>query len=369
MLGKAGWIPQTLRRRMAQNPAERLERRVGFGIAVLVPIFAVIGAVIMFSNEGPASPARKILCTVVLLSTLPVGAWWWIRGRDVIRMPGWFVFYADIGVAMVLFTFVDRGLALHATVLFAVIGIYISYFSRRSVLRAHSIFVSAVIVILAVATYVEGEHDALSVTAQALVGLVVVNSVIAFRAVIKAQLDLANTDSLTGLLNRRGFETRVDRLLTESNPGEAVAVFVVDLDRFKSVNDTCGHAAGDSVLRSTAERLSGAVPAGSCVARTGGEEFTLAVVDPNADSTADPEFAGSTFVESMAERISASIYEKADRISVTGSVGAAVLPVERWRQMNTEDAAEMVHTVLLKADTAMYEAKRSGGNQSRIFSD
>ncbi|MDJ0393445.1 GGDEF domain-containing protein [Rhodococcus sp. G-MC3] len=362
MQRRAGWILQSLRGRMTRNPADRLERRVGFGIAVLVPIFAVIGAVIMFSDDGPASSGRRILCTIVLVSTIPVGTWWWINKRDIIRMPGWFVAYADIGVATVLFTFADRGVALTGTLLFAVIGIYIAYFSRRTVLRLHSAFVSAVILILAVATYVEGAHDALSVIAQALVALVVVNSVIAFRAVIKTQLELANTDSLTGLLNRRGFETRVDRLLTESHPGETVAVFVVDLDRFKSINDTCGHAAGDDVLRSTAERLSDAVPDGSCVARTGGEEFTLAVVDWQA-------WENSNFVKSMAERISAAIYEPADFISVTGIVGAAVIPIEQWRRMNTEDAAEMVHTALLRADTAMYEAKRSGGNQSSIFSD
>jgi two-component system cell cycle response regulator len=358
--GFAGWIPRTLHGRMVGNPAERLERRVGFGISVLVPIFALIGAVIMFSSDGPTSTGRRVLCTVVLASTLPVGAWWWVHGREIVRMPGWFVFYADIGVALVLFTFADRGLALFATVLFAVIGIYIAYFSRKPVLRAHSVFVSSVILVLAVATYLEGDHDVLSVLAQALVALVVVNSVIAFRAVIKAQLDLANTDSLTGLLNRRGFETRVDRLLATSEPTESVVLFVVDLDRFKVVNDTCGHAAGDDVLRSTAERLTGAVPDGSCVARTGGEEFTLAVV-------ARPDTVH--WAKTMADRISAALYEPADSISVTGSVGAAVLPVEGWHEMDVDDAAEMVHTALMKADTAMYEAKRSGGNQSKIFDD
>lgn len=272
-------------------------------------------------------------------------------------MPGWFVFYADVGVATVLFTFAERGLALYATVLFAVIGLYIAYFSRTSVLRVHSIFVSAVIVVLAVATYLEGTHDAWSVIAQASVSLLVVNCVIAFRAVIQAQLDLANTDSLTGLLNRRGFEIRVERLLALSDSGTAVTVFVVDLDRFKSVNDTRGHAAGDDVLRSTAQRLADAVPDGALVARTGGEEFTIAVAShPHTASV-------------MADAIAAAVHEPADSITITGSVGAAVLSVDRWQRLGAGDASAMVRSAILEADTAMYEAKRSGGNQARIFGD
>lgn len=74
MGGITGWISGVLR--PSRNHAERLERRVGVGIAVLVPVFAVIGAMVMFSDEGPASGPRRVLCAVVLLSTVPVGAWW-----------------------------------------------------------------------------------------------------------------------------------------------------------------------------------------------------------------------------------------------------------------------------------------------------
>lgn len=349
------WIPGPLRTPESNTPATRLERRVGLGIAILVPCFAVIGSIVLFSDDGPGSTARRILCVVVLASTIPVGMWWSRRGRTVARMPGWFVFYADVGVAIVLFTFASRGLALSVTALFAVIGTYIAYFSSRRVLRAHALFVSVVILVLAVGAFVEGEQDLPAVIAQALVALLVVNSVIAFRAVIKTQLDLANTDSLTGLLNRRGFDLRLERLLGEVFHDQFVVLFVVDLDRFKSVNDTYGHAAGDRVLKDSAERLSRAVSPRSCVGRTGGEEFTIA-------SELHPMYAYE-----FAERIRNTLRQGADEISVTGSVGASVLSVDSWKSMNAEDAADMVHTALLKADTAMYEAKRSGGNQSKVF--
>lgn len=356
MPGIARWWPlRALRDRPATSPVERLERKVGVGISMLVPIFAVIGAVIMFSDDGPASLGGRVLCAAVLLSTIPVGAWWWTHGRDIVRMPGWFVFYADVGVTAVLVTFSDRGLALHATVLFAVIGIYIAYFSSTRVLLVHSAFISAVIVAFAAGAYYERVYDGPAVIAQALVALVVVNSVLVFRAVIKAQLDLGITDSLTGLLNRRGFETRIERMLTEAQPGENVGIFVVDLDRFKSVNDTSGHAAGDGVLRSTAYRLANAVPDGSIVARTGGEEFAIAVLMHPVEAAA------------LGDRVVRSLYEPNDDISVTGSVGAAMLPVDAWKDISPVEAAEMVHSAILKADTAMYEAKRSGGNQARTF--
>lgn len=356
VLGITGrWIPRTLRGRTAPNPAVRLERKVGRGIAVLVPVFAIIGTVVLFSGEGPSTGAARSVCVVVLLSTIPVGIWWWVYGRDVVRMPGWFVFYADVGVATVLLTFAQRGLALHATGLFAVIGIYIAYFSSKTVLRAHSVFVSVVIVAFAVAATFEGRHSPLSILAQTLVVLVVANSVLVFRAVIKAQLELAITDSLTGLLNRRGFEFRIERMLTEAKPGENVTVFVVDLDRFKFVNDSCGHAAGDGVLRSTAFRLAHAVPEGSCVARTGGEEFTIAVLMEASD------------VVALADSISESLSEPTDEISVTGSVGAAMISVDRWKAQPPPHASEMVHSALLKADNAMYEAKRAGGDQAKVF--
>ncbi len=270
-------------------------------------------------------------------------------------MPGWFVFYADAGVALVLTTFTDRGLALHVAVLFAVIGVYIVYFSPQSVLLMHSAFVSSVILVLAVGTYIEGVHDLLSVIARALVVFIVVNSVIVFRAVIQAQLELANIDSLTGLLNRRGFGNRIGILLDESDPGDLITLFVVDIDQFKSVNDTYGHAAGDEVLRSTADRLAAAVPEGACLARTGGEEFTVAVA------------AKPCSVAMLAERLSVAVHRPEDRISITGSIGAAVLSVDSWKNMPAENAAEVIHSALSEADDAMYEAKRSGGNRAKVF--
>nr|WP_314142609.1 GGDEF domain-containing protein [uncultured Rhodococcus sp.] len=334
----------------------RLERRVALGIAALVPSFGLIGVVAMLSSDGPEGTAAKIACALVLISTVPVGAWWFLRSSDASHMPGWFVLYADVGVAAMLLCFAARDLALNVAALFAVIGIYIVYFSRRRVLETHMLFVNAVVVVLAALAFAEDTHDLASTVTRTLATLLVVNSVLAFRAVIQRQLDLANTDSLTGLLNRRGLELRLQRMMDSLDPDRSVALMVVDLDRFKRVNDTFGHAVGDRVLLRTARRLTSITGARPCVARTGGEEFTIVL--PVDDAA----------VHRIAEEIRASIHDPADDVPVTVSVGVALLDGSRWSAAaESGDNADLVHNVLLDADTAMYESKHAGGNRATVY--
>lgn len=334
----------------------RLERRVARGIAILVPLFGLIGVTVMLSADGPVGPVAVAACTAVLLSTLPVGAWWWLRSVDASHMPGWFVVYADVGVSVMLLTFDDRHLALYGAALFSVIGTYIAYFSRRTVLKFHTAFVNAVILLLAVLAIMEQPDDPASIIARALVTVLVVNSVLAFRAVIQRQLDLANTDSLTGLLNRRGLELRLDRMMGRLAEDQTVALMVIDLDQFKRVNDTYGHAVGDRVLRRTARRLVTAAGERPCVARTGGEEFTIAV--PVCEHSADR----------LADDTREAVHDPNDDVPVTVSVGVASLDAARWRAAAASyGSAELVRNVLLDADTAMYESKHAGGNRTTVY--
>ncbi|MCZ4562823.1 GGDEF domain-containing protein [Rhodococcus sp. IEGM 1401] len=334
----------------------RLERRVALGIAAFVPSFGLIGVVAMLSVDGPEGPFAKIACSLVLVSTVPVGVWWFRRSADSSHMPGWFVVYADVGVAAMLLTFAGRDLALNGAILFTVIGIYIVYFSRRRVLEFHMLFVNAVVVVLAALLFAADTHDAASTVTRTLATLLVVNSVLAFRAVIQRQLDLANTDSLTGLLNRRGLELRLQRMMNSMDAECSVALMVLDLDQFKRVNDTYGHAVGDRVLRRTARRLTAVTGTRPCVARTGGEEFTIAL--PVDDAAA----------HRIAHEILESIHDPADDVPVTVSVGVALLDGSRWfTASESGDSAGLVHNVLLDADTAMYESKHAGGNRATVY--
>ncbi|MGV8872045.1 MAG: diguanylate cyclase domain-containing protein [Rhodococcus sp. (in: high G+C Gram-positive bacteria)] len=336
----------------------RLERRVALGIAAMVPSFGLIGVFAMLSVDGPGGTVSTMLCALALVSTVPVGAWWFLRSADASHMPGWFVVYADVGVASMLFTFVGRDLALNAAALFAVIGIYIVYFTRRRVLGFHVLFVNAVVLMLAALALAENAHDVASTVTRTFVTLLVVNSVLVFRAVIQRQLDLANTDSLTGLLNRRGLELKLERMMASLHAERSVAVIVVDLDQFKLVNDTYGHAVGDRVLRRTARRLDAATGTRPCVARTGGEEFTIALSVTGAA------------VHRIADEIRESIHDPVDEVPVTVSVGVALIDGSRWPAVaESGGGPDLLHKVLLDADTAMYESKHAGGNRTTVYAD
>lgn len=159
---------------------------------------------------------------------------------------------------------------------------------------------------------------------------------LAIEARLRAQ---AHTDELTGLPNRRELGEQAERVLA-SGPGRTHAVLMLDLDGFKSVNDTRGHAAGDALLVEVARRLRSSVRLTDVVARVGGDEF--AILMPDADLGV---------VQSVAERITEAMRESpvAGEVTVGTSIGVALHP---------RHGADMA-TLLGAADAAMYAAKAS----------
>jgi len=151
----------------------------------------------------------------------------------------------------------------------------------------------------------------------------------------------AETDSLTEVANRRAFD-RVVESMGASGGDRRVAVLLVDLDEFKQVNDTLGHAAGDTVLRAVAAVLAGEVRDGDLVARLGGDEF--GVLLPGADTA-----TASLVAHRMIEAIGAL-----GDCPVTVSIGVA------------SGAASGVSATWHAADSAMYVAKRAGGNRAHL---
>ncbi|HEX6756055.1 MAG TPA: EAL domain-containing protein [Mycobacteriales bacterium] len=152
----------------------------------------------------------------------------------------------------------------------------------------------------------------------------------------------AVTDELTGLGNRRLFADRATAALRE--PGAQTALLLVDLDRFKEVNDALGHPVGDDLLRRLGPRLAGRLRPGETLARLGGDEFGVLV----------PGLADTDEAVAAAERLAGALDDpiRVDGVDVllTASIGIAVAP-----QHGTDSA-----TLLRKADVAMYEAKRLG---------
>jgi diguanylate cyclase (GGDEF)-like protein len=181
------------------------------------------------------------------------------------------------------------------------------------------------------------------------------------RASIENAQALGMYDPVTSLPNRLHFRSEADRLLGGAAPGSRSAMLFVDLDRFKMVNDSLGHARGDQLLIMVANRLRVVVTAEiaekSCrrplLARLAGDEFTLLF----------PEVASAEDVERVARRIAVSISEPFElyghSVDIGASIGVAVCP----------DHGTTVESLMRAADIAMYRAKALGGGRHCLFDD
>jgi diguanylate cyclase (GGDEF)-like protein/PAS domain S-box-containing protein len=163
---------------------------------------------------------------------------------------------------------------------------------------------------------------------------------------------LANNDSLTGLVNRHQFRELLHTLLHPAAPGAApLAVICFDLDDFKRINDSRGHAAGDRLLATFGQRLLGLARRSDTVARLGGDEFAMVLRGLN----------GEDEVRALLDRVLLALDEPADVLGQTehlrASIGVAIAP---------EDGSD-VDTLLNHADLALYAAKQAGGNRYCFF--
>jgi diguanylate cyclase (GGDEF)-like protein/PAS domain S-box-containing protein len=157
---------------------------------------------------------------------------------------------------------------------------------------------------------------------------------------------LANFDPLTNLPNRTLLAERLSRAIVRARrQGDRIAVLFLDLDRFKDINDSLGHAAGDRILRAAARRLQETVGPRQTVARLGGDEFTVVLEGRSAAPEADDEARGiiAAFEQPL-------LLDDSQEIAITPSIGIAIYP----------DNAQVPTELLKQADTAMYQAKAAG---------
>jgi diguanylate cyclase (GGDEF)-like protein/PAS domain S-box-containing protein len=182
--------------------------------------------------------------------------------------------------------------------------------------------------------------------------VMVVHDVTAARD-LSAKLErLALHDSLTDLPNRSLFTDRLDRALARaSRAGNSVVLLFIDLDEFKPVNDTLGHALGDRLLQSVAQRLRGCMRQADTVSRFGGDEFLVLL--PDVSPTQDAAHCAAKVFRSLQPAHAIGEHQ----LHITASIGVSSYP---------RDAAD--GSGLLKcADTAMYKAKSRGGNCFEVF--
>ena len=162
---------------------------------------------------------------------------------------------------------------------------------------------------------------------------------------------LATRDALTNLPNRTLLNDRLQQALaTAHRDGKSLAVMFVDLDRFKNINDSLGHHAGDALLRETALRLSACLRENDTVARQGGDEFIVLL--PDSDGP-----AAALVAQKILDTVTQPVYFDGHELVVQASIGIAVHP----------EHGEEASVLLRNADAAMYHAKASGRNNYQLF--
>jgi diguanylate cyclase (GGDEF)-like protein len=164
---------------------------------------------------------------------------------------------------------------------------------------------------------------------------------------------LAHYDKLTGLPNRVTLQDRLAQALQRARRAETLlAVMFLDLDQFKEVNDSLGHAAGDELLQSVATRLTGCVRSTDTVARLGGDEFTVLL--EGMRNVEEVDLVARKILAAVAQPHCAAGRE----LFVSTSIGVTVYPLDDQDQ----------ETLLKNADRAMYQAKQAGRNNVQYFS-
>ena len=163
---------------------------------------------------------------------------------------------------------------------------------------------------------------------------------------------VATHDSLTGLPNRVLFHDRLQQAVARTlRTGSVGALFFLDLDRFKNVNDNLGHHVGDDLLKQVSERLRGVCRASDTLARLGGDEFTLVV--EGLEELSELALIAEKLLQAFIDRFSLGTY----KLEISVSIGISVFPKD----------SSNVNELIKHADTAMYSAKESGRNTYRFY--
>lgn len=163
---------------------------------------------------------------------------------------------------------------------------------------------------------------------------------------------MAEHDFLTGLPNRALlFDRLAQSIALAQRHGKKVALMYLDIDNFKHINDSLGHAIGDQLLQSVAKRLQACVRLSDTVSRQGGDEFVVLL--PEAEDEEDAAFTAKKLIKAVARPHLVADHQ----LHVTLSIGISLYP----------DDGKDVETVVMNADTAMYQAKKSGRNRYKMF--
>jgi diguanylate cyclase (GGDEF)-like protein len=315
----------------------------------MVAAFAFIVAATCPGLEA-ASPHDTVVAltiagaTVVAAGALAIAPWRRLPMQSLIAFP---LLIVASEVALAAFT---NGVAPNYTGFFTIVFLYVGLTQSPGVPLLFTLVVAPSWVYcqeqLAVAVWVK---LALGAAIWILLGEILATRTAQDRARTWTLLRRANTDVLTGLGSRLLLADQIERALREKTTAAASSLLLLDLDGFKSVNDTFGHAAGDELLVAVADRIRSNLRAGDTAARLGGDEFAVLLRDRDL---AHAESVARRLLETMAEPVGLS----RGRVAVTASIGIALVQGQSGAQ-----------EVLRDADLAMYGAKSAGRNRASVF--
>ncbi|MGV4967083.1 putative bifunctional diguanylate cyclase/phosphodiesterase [Priestia aryabhattai] len=173
---------------------------------------------------------------------------------------------------------------------------------------------------------------------------------------------MAYYDPLTNLPNRYWLNKQLKKLFLDEESPELLAILFLDLDRFKSINDTLGHHHGDVLLRRVAERLRKCIPSSDFISRHGGDEFILVLHSlKNVEEIEE-------MTEQIVKEMSLPFYIDGDKVLTSTSVGISLFSKECQQHIIPKDADELIDRLIKQADIAMYVAKRNGRNTYEMSS-
>jgi diguanylate cyclase (GGDEF)-like protein len=313
---------------------------------------AVMCAVILLPSAS--TPASRIAVAVFVALQVFWSLVWCFRSWPSRQMSLAFVISADIAITVMVLLDPSWVLGSFGFSFFTMLSVYLIFFDGPKALAAHIVWILVTTAAFAAQVGVIAHLDVVDFTAKTLASVaLVVGTPLGIQASIWALRNDANesvTDPLTGLLNRRGLHMQVGGFVRDAaTTNSEVIVMVVDLDRFKAINDRFGHTVGDAVLVRSAWRIKSAVRGSALVARLGGEEFVIVdFAEPGSRPDRD------------LDRVRRAIASPTD-YAITASVGVVSVAVASFAAPRV-DPVVLLDTLIERADHAMFNAKRDGGN-------
>ena len=331
-----------------RSMSDALKIAIGAGVALTT----ITSLTVLLPAVPPGNIGSRIV--VVLFAALNLFwacAWsfqpWPSRPKSIV-----FIASSDIGISVLILAEPHWLTGLYGLNAFSLISVYLVFFDGPRSFALHMVWILAWVTAFALLI----SNDPFRGISLAARLVVVVAPMVA--AAMGIQLGIwglrndANrsvTDPLTDLLNRRGLHLGVGNLVNDNTIDAAqLAVMVVDLDRFKAINDAFGHVVGDAVLIRTAQRITSTVRGNAVVARIGGEEFVIVDLAEPTDALA------------IADRVRYAIAAPADH-PVTASIGLSSIARAEMAASGSNPVALLEKTIV-RADRALFEAKRRGGD-------